>query len=73
MAADISEAPGDNEHQFQSFQSINEVEIQAPIVGYEVVEARKRFTVYQIFVQLGNERNWHVFRRYSDFVRMDEE
>ena len=73
MAADISETPGDNEHQFQSFQSINEVEIQAPIVGYEVVEARKRFTVYQIFVQLGNERNWHVFRRYSDFVRMDEE
>ena len=72
MAAEMSKAPDENEHQFQSFQAIDEVEIQAPIVGYEVVEARKRFTVYQIFVQLGNERNWYVFRRYSDFVRMDE-
>lgn len=73
MAAETSrELDDEDEHQFESFQAIDEVEIHAPIVGYEVVEARKRFTVYQIFVQLGNERNWHVFRRYSDFVRMDE-
>lgn len=72
MAAEASGEPDDNEPRFESFQAIDEVEIHAPIVGYEVVEARKRFTVYQIFVQLGNERNWHVFRRYSDFVRMDE-
>lgn len=58
--------------QSESFQTNDMVEIQAPIVGYEVVEARKRFTVYQVFVQLGNEQTWHVFRRYSDFVRMDD-
>lgn len=72
MAVEARREPDDNETRFQSFHAIDEVEIHAPIVGYEVVEARKRFTIYQIFVQLGNERNWHVFRRYSDFVRMDE-
>ena len=72
MAEEASKDSDDNEHKFESFQPIEELDIHAPIVGYEVVEARKRFTVYQIFVQLGSERSWHVFRRYSDFVRMDE-
>lgn len=66
MASETSEESND------FVPTIDEVEIHAPIVGFEVVEARKRFTVYQISVQLGNERNWHVFRRYSDFVRLDE-
>ena len=72
MAEKTSNDSEDNGNTFESFQPIEEIDIHAPIVGYEVVEARKRFTVYQIFVQLGGERNWHVFRRYSDFVRMDE-
>lgn len=72
MAEEASKDSDDNEHKFEYFQPIEELDIHAPIVGYEVVEARKRFTVYQIFVQLGSERSWHVFRRYSDFVRMDE-
>ena len=66
MASETSEESSD------FVPTIDEVEIHAPIVGFEVVEARKRFTVYQISVHLGNERNWHVFRRYSDFVRLDE-
>lgn len=72
MAEQTSKDSDDSEDKFESFQPIEELEINAPIVGYEVVEARKRFTVYQIFVQLGRERSWHVFRRYSDFVRLDE-
>lgn len=50
----------------------NDTDIQAPIVGYEVVEARKRFTVYQISVNLSDGRSWFVFRRYSDFAQLDE-
>lgn len=50
----------------------NDQDIRAPIVGYEIVEARKRFTVYQISVTLNDGRNWFVFRRYSDFARLDE-
>lgn len=72
MAEEIGTDIDDNDHKFESFQPIEELDIHAPIVGYEVVEARKRFTVYQIFVQLGGERSWHVFRRYSDFIRLDE-
>ncbi|XP_032223541.2 sorting nexin-16 [Nematostella vectensis] len=57
-----------NEH----FESLSEQEIQAPIVGYEVVESRKRFTVFQIAVNFADGRSWFVFRRYSEFARMDE-
>lgn len=49
-----------------------DADIQAPIIGYEVVEARKRFTVYQISVKLSDGRSWFVFRRYSDFSQLDE-
>ena len=58
---------------FDSFQSVSRVEIQASITGYELVEARKRFTVFQINIQPGNGRNWFIFRRYSDFMKLDQE
>lgn len=44
-----------------------------PIVGYEVLEERSRFTVFkiQVFHQpSGNQ--WFVFRRYTDFVRLNK-
>lgn len=58
---------------FDFYPPSDELRLKAPIVGFEVVEARKRFTVYKINVQLGEERSWFVFRRYSDFVRLDQE
>ena len=42
-----------------------------PIVGYEIVEKRQRFTVYKIHVQK-QARSWFIFRRYSDFERLNE-
>ncbi|KAL1518144.1 hypothetical protein ABEB36_001814 [Hypothenemus hampei] len=45
--------------------------IQIPIVGYEIMEERARFTVYKLRVE--NKINgdcWYVFRRYTDFVRL---
>ncbi|XP_001639412.2 sorting nexin-16 [Nematostella vectensis] len=44
--------------------------IRAPITGYEVVERREKFTVYKIQV-LCQGRSWFVFRRYTDFVRLN--
>ena len=58
---------------FNSFQSFSVAEVEAPITGYEIVEARKRFTVFKINVQLGDGRSWFVFRRYSDFMKLDQE
>ncbi|XP_076321426.1 uncharacterized protein LOC143230958 [Tachypleus tridentatus] len=44
----------------------------APIVGYEVMERRARFTVFRICVKhLTTGSNWFVFRRYTDFVRLN--
>lgn len=58
---------------FRSFQSVTTGEVQAAITGYEIVEARKRFTVFQINVQPGNGRSWFLFRRYSDFMKLDQD
>uniref|UniRef100_A0A8C4Q882 Sorting nexin 16 n=1 Tax=Eptatretus burgeri TaxID=7764 RepID=A0A8C4Q882_EPTBU len=42
----------------------------AAVVGYEVAERRSKFTVYK--VQVRNPHGmWTVFRRYTDFVRLD--
>ena len=45
MAEETGTDIDDNDHKSESFQPIEELDIHAPIVGYEVVEARKRFTV----------------------------
>ncbi|XP_039287181.1 sorting nexin-16 [Nilaparvata lugens] len=49
--------------------TLNQVNI--PIVGYEVMEERARFTVYKLRIEdkvFGD--CWFVFRRYTDFVRL---
>ncbi|XP_076354001.1 uncharacterized protein LOC143248908 [Tachypleus tridentatus] len=44
-----------------------------PIVGCEVMEERARFTVFRIKVEnLRNGANWFVFRRYTDFARLNK-
>ncbi|XP_049784891.1 sorting nexin-16 [Schistocerca cancellata] len=46
-------------------------DIQIPIVGYEVMEERARFTVYKLRIENKASGNcWYVFRRYTDFVRL---
>ncbi|XP_013382976.1 sorting nexin-16-like isoform X2 [Lingula anatina] len=54
-------------------QDIAVFELQAPIKGFEVMEARAKFTVYKIHVQRGPEESWFVFRRYTDFVRINRQ
>ncbi|CAH0546555.1 unnamed protein product [Brassicogethes aeneus] len=42
-----------------------------PIVGYEIMEERPKFTVYKIKVEnVDTGGFWYVFRRYTDFVRL---
>ncbi|XP_066995024.1 sorting nexin-16 isoform X2 [Anabrus simplex] len=42
-----------------------------PIIGYEVMEERARFTVYKLRIENKNSGEcWFVFRRYTDFVRL---
>uniref|UniRef100_A0A8D0GQA1 Sorting nexin-16 n=1 Tax=Sphenodon punctatus TaxID=8508 RepID=A0A8D0GQA1_SPHPU len=42
------------------------------ILGYEVMEERAKFTVYKILVKRSPEENWVVFRRYTDFSRLND-
>ncbi|XP_068235557.1 uncharacterized protein [Palaemon carinicauda] len=44
-----------------------------PIVGYEVLEERSRFTVFKIQVMhRPSGDQWFVFRRYTDFMRLNK-
>lgn len=51
-------------------ESLSNNEFRIPIVGYEVMEERARFTVYKLRVELKTGDCWFVFRRYTDFVRL---
>ncbi|XP_054984432.1 sorting nexin-16 [Sorex araneus] len=42
------------------------------ILGYEVMEERAKFTVYKILVRRTPEESWVVFRRYTDFSRLND-
>ncbi|KFQ88062.1 Sorting nexin-16, partial [Phoenicopterus ruber ruber] len=42
------------------------------ILGYEVMEERAKFTVYKILVRRSPEESWVVFRRYTDFSRLND-
>ncbi|KAK6302392.1 hypothetical protein J4Q44_G00267470 [Coregonus suidteri] len=42
------------------------------LLGYEVMEERAKFTVYKILVRRNQEENWVIFRRYTDFSRLND-
>ncbi|XP_069477381.1 sorting nexin-16 isoform X2 [Ambystoma mexicanum] len=42
------------------------------ILGYEVMEERAKFTVYKILIRKSPEESWVVFRRYTDFSRLND-
>ncbi|XP_022091928.1 sorting nexin-16-like isoform X2 [Acanthaster planci] len=48
-----------------------ETNLRAPIVGYEIMEQRAKFTVFKIHVQKSDQEHWLLFRRYTDFVRVN--
>lgn len=46
--------------------------LRVPIIGYEVMEERARFTVYKLRVENPDTNDcWLVMRRYTDFVRLN--
>ncbi|XP_056440321.1 sorting nexin-16 isoform X1 [Gadus chalcogrammus] len=42
------------------------------LLGYEVMEERAKFTVYKVLVKKSHEESWVVFRRYTDFSRLND-
>ncbi|KAF7708937.1 sorting nexin-16 isoform X1 [Silurus meridionalis] len=46
--------------------------ITPTVLGYEVMEERAKFTVYKVLVKKTQEESWVVFRRYTDFSRLND-
>ncbi|KAM3860277.1 sorting nexin-16 [Diretmus argenteus] len=46
--------------------------ITPTVLGYEVMEERAKFTVYKILVRKTQDESWVVFRRYTDFSRIND-
>jgi sorting nexin-16 len=45
--------------------------VRVPIVGYEVMEERARFTIFKLRIEnKATNTNWLVLRRYTDFMRL---
>lgn len=54
-----------------SAASTNALCFKIPIIGYEIMEERARFTVYKLRIENSITGDfWFVFRRYTDFVRL---
>ncbi|KAL4235067.1 Sorting nexin-16 [Mactra antiquata] len=51
---------------------VDPLNVRVPLVGFEVMEQRAKFTVFKLHVHKGKHDNWFVFRRYSDFVQLQE-
>jgi len=52
---------------------VNESHYFVLIEGYEVLEQKSRFTIFRLRVEdLINDQKWLVFRRYTDFVRLNQ-
>lgn len=46
--------------------------ITPTLLGYEVMEERAKFTVYKVLVRKSQDESWVVFRRYTDFARLND-
>ncbi|XP_028289124.1 sorting nexin-16 isoform X1 [Parambassis ranga] len=53
-------------------QQVEERPITPTVLGYEVMEERAKFTVYKILVRKTPDESWVVFRRYTDFSRLND-
>ncbi|CAJ1071930.1 sorting nexin-16-like [Xyrichtys novacula] len=42
------------------------------LLGYEILEERAKFTVYKIHVTTAEGDSWVIFRRYTDFCRLND-
>uniref|UniRef100_A0A8C3WFZ1 Sorting nexin-16 n=1 Tax=Catagonus wagneri TaxID=51154 RepID=A0A8C3WFZ1_9CETA len=71
---EYSARPRETESEEQNPETVNlEDRPSTPtILGYEVMEERAKFTVYKILVKKTPEESWVVFRRYTDFSRLND-
>ncbi|XP_012578538.1 PREDICTED: sorting nexin-16 isoform X2 [Condylura cristata] len=69
---EYSTRPKENEEQNPETVNWENRPSTPTILGYEVMEERAKFTVYKILVRKTPEESWVVFRRYTDFSRLND-
>ncbi|XP_076419924.1 sorting nexin-16 isoform X2 [Peromyscus maniculatus bairdii] len=69
---EYSARPRDTEEQHPDTVNWEDRPSTPTILGYEVMEERAKFTVYKILVKKTPEESWVVFRRYTDFSRLND-
>ncbi|XP_066234908.1 sorting nexin-16 isoform X1 [Saccopteryx leptura] len=69
---EYSTRPRESEEQNPEAESLEDRPSTPTILGYEVMEERAKFTVYKILVKKNPEESWVVFRRYTDFSRLND-
>uniref|UniRef100_A0A5F9D9L8 Sorting nexin-16 n=1 Tax=Oryctolagus cuniculus TaxID=9986 RepID=A0A5F9D9L8_RABIT len=69
---EYSARPRETEEQNSERVNFEERPSTPTILGYEVMEERAKFTVYKILVKKNAEESWVVFRRYTDFSRLND-
>ncbi|XP_023599330.1 sorting nexin-16 isoform X6 [Myotis lucifugus] len=70
--ADSCTRPRESEEQNPETANLEDRPSTPTILGYEVMEERAKFTVYKIQVKKNPEESWVVFRRYTDFSRLND-
>lgn len=69
---EYSTRPRESEEQDPETANLEDRPSTPTILGYEVMEERAKFTVYKIQVKKNPEESWVVFRRYTDFSRLND-
>ncbi|XP_039079171.1 sorting nexin-16 [Hyaena hyaena] len=69
---EYSTRPRESEEQNPEIAPLEDRPSTPTILGYEVMEERGKFTVYKILVKKTPEESWVVFRRYTDFSRLND-
>ncbi|XP_020727750.1 sorting nexin-16 isoform X2 [Odocoileus virginianus] len=69
---EYSARPRESEEQSPETVNLEDRPSTPIILGYEVMEERAKFTVYKILVKKTPEESWVVFRRYTDFSRLND-
>ncbi|XP_049709525.1 sorting nexin-16 isoform X1 [Elephas maximus indicus] len=69
---EYSARPRESEEQNPETASWEDRPSTPTILGYEVMEERAKFTVYKVLVKKSPEESWVVFRRYTDFSRLND-
>ncbi|XP_045437508.1 sorting nexin-16 isoform X2 [Pipistrellus kuhlii] len=69
---EYSTRPRESEEQNPETADLEDRPSTPTILGYEVMEERAKFTVYKIQVKKNPEESWVVFRRYTDFSRLND-